>query len=386
MIVSYLKIFLRKVLRLLIRVLFLFPLKKNRILFESFQGRQFADNPREVYRFLRREYADKFEYVCSLTDPSALREDEGIRAVRYKSLQWFICQATSAVIVSNTLPITIFPKRRGQLFIETWHGGGAYKTLAVDFRGYSPARQVMVRWNNTLLCDKIDVFLSSSEGFTQAGIVQPYGYSGTIANTGMPRNDLFFSPDRVKAAEEKVRQRYRLTGTVILYAPTWRGTDFQNTKRVGALPDLERILSQFPDASILFRRHYADRNRYEFNRRVIDAAEYPDMQELLCASDVLITDYSSSIWDYALLGRPCLLYVPDLYEYEEIEHGFCTPIDSWPGTVCTDMDELCLALKNMDPQAHQKRAEEHLRALTSYENGTACRQTADLIINHIETI
>ena len=382
MVTVYAKILLRELIRLFVRVLWFLPVRKNRIVFESFQGRQFADNPREIWRYMRAHYGDRFDYVCSLTDPASLTEREGIRAVRYKSWQWLYCQLTAGVIVSNTLPITILPKRKGQQFIETWHGGGAYKTLADDFLGYSRAKRTMIRWNNTLLCRKIDVFLSSSGRFSEVGIIQPYGYTKNICFTGMPRNDIFFDAGRVSAASRKVRERYHLRGTVILYAPTWRGTDFQNTKRIDTLLDFARLQSAIPDASILFRSHYADHNRYDSFDRVTDVKDYPDMQELLCAADILITDYSSSIWDYALLGRPCLLYVPDLEEYEKVEHGFCTPIETWPGVVCKNMDALCEAAASIDPAEHKARAEAHLRALGSYENGSACRQVADMILDH----
>ena len=378
MLTVYSKIALRELLRVLVRVLYLLPIKKNLILLESFQGRSFSDNPREVWRWMHRQYGDRFEYVCSLSDPASL-EEEGIRAVRYKSWQWALCQATAAVIVSNTLPVTIFPKREGQLFIETWHGGGAYKTLSDDFRGYSRAKRTMIHWNNRLLGDKIDVFLSSSGRFSEVGIIRPYGYTKNICFTGMPRNDIFFDPERVEAARKKVRKRYGLTGTVVLYAPTWRGTDFQDTKKLDTLLDFDRLLSVLPGAAILFRSHYADKNAYAFSRRVIDVKNYPDMQELLCAADMLITDYSSCIWDYALLERPCFLFVPDLEQYESVEHGFCTPITTWPGEVCPDMDTLCRAVASVDPELHRKRAQEHIRALGSYETGTACQQVAEMI-------
>ena len=379
MITVYAKILLRKLIRLLMRLLWILPVKKKRILFESFQGRSFSDNPREVWRYMRQRYGDRYEYICTLQHPDALIDREGIHAVRYKSFLWVYAQMTSAVIVSNTLPITIFPRRKGQMFIETWHGGGAYKTLANDFRGYSPAKRKLITWNNRLLCDKIDVFLSSSGGFSDAGILRPYGYTKNICFTGMPRNDIFFSPQRVESARQKVREHYALSGNVILYAPTWRGTNFQNTKKLDTVLDFERVLSVRPDSMILFRTHYADQNEYRFSHKVLDVKDYPDMQELLCAADMLITDYSSSIWDFALLGRPCFLYVPDLYDYEMVEHGFCTPIETWPGTVCRDMDALCSAIETVDPQEHRKKAREHLSALGSYESGTACQQVADMI-------
>ena len=107
------------------------------------------------------------------------------------------------------------------------------------------------------------------------------------------------------------------------------------------------------------------------------------MQELLCAADCLITDYSSCIWDYALMGRPCFLFVPDLEEYTNKEQGLFVPIDQWPGVVCKDNDELCEQVRNSDRAearaAAKERAQRHLRTYGSYEEGKACERLNALV-------
>ena len=111
----------------------------------------------------------------------------------------------------------------------------------------------------------------------------------------------------------------------------------------------------------------------------VDVTDYPDMQELLCAADMLITDYSSCMWDFALLERPCLLYVPDLQQYVDAR-GFFTPIEDWPGLVCETADALYEAARTLDEAHCAQKAREHLQKLGSYESGHAAEQAAERIL------
>ena len=119
--------------------------------------------------------------------------------------------------------------------------------------------------------------------------------------------------------------------------------------------------------------------------RLLDATDYPDMQELLCAADLLITDYSSSIWDYALLGRPAILYVPDLDRYEAEDRGFYTPIREWPGIICRDGGKMEEAILGLDEDEEKRRAGAHLEAFRSYERGRACEMTERVIRHFLRT-
>ena len=129
----------------------------------------------------------------------------------------------------------------------------------------------------------------------------------------------------------------------------------------------------------LLRAHRYHDSAYQTDKKVLDVTDYPDMQELLCAADLLITDYSSCMWDFALRRKPCLLYVPDLDQYDG-DRGFFTPIRDWPGLICRTADELCETAAKLDEEVCAQKAEEHLAKLGSYETGTAAQQVCDRIL------
>lgn len=103
----------------------------------------------------------------------------------------------------------------------------------------------------------------------------------------------------------------------------------------------------------------------------IDVSDYPDMQELLCTVDILITDYSSSMWDFALTKKPGFLFATDVQKYKD-ERDFDTPMSEWPFVVTTNNAELVEAIRNFNESVHFLKVEKHLRDLGSFENGQAC--------------
>ena len=395
---DHLQIFSRLVSRELFKIFWVIPVAKRKILFESFGGVSYSCNPKYLSEYLEHHFPGEYEIVWSLNDPGSfhdLEREHKIRIVRKRSLRWLYDYFTAGVRISNGNDQMIFvPNRSNQLVINTWHAGGAYKRTGSDSEHVLQNLSAFHQWRRNMQAEQFNLFLSSSALFTRTNIREAYKYTGCVLGCGLPRNDLFFDPARVQAGSNKVRNELNLSGIVVLYAPTYRG-DF----RQAACPPLppfaeiaEGIRKKFGSSpTILFRAHHADRHTLSEESasnptvEVLDVSRYPDMQELLCAADLLVTDYSSSIWDYALLGRPCFLYVPDLEEYSEKDRGFFTPIDDWPGIVCHDGQELCRNISLLDEDVCRKKAQEHLIKYQSYEHGKACELTSQAIQNFIRT-
>ncbi len=173
---------------------------------------------------------------------------------------------------------------------------------------------------------------------------------------------------------------------VVLYAPTYRGLQGISHKvdtRIDAASVREAVRRRFGREAVIFvRKHYLDTATDLTGDGVVDVSAYPDMQELLCASDLLITDYSSSIWDFALMERPCLLYVPDLEIYEQEDRGFFTPISKWPGIVCQSSGELEDTIDALDLEQCAKNRQRSPGSVRSLRNGKASALTAELIIRY----
>ena len=114
------------------------------------------------------------------------------------------------------------------------------------------------------------------------------------------------------------------------------------------------------------------------SENIVDVSDYPDMQELLCAADILITDYSSSMWDYSFTYKPCFIYANDLDQYK-IERDFHTPVNEWPFTIAISNEELAENILEFDQDKYIEKIKKHHHDLGSFEDGHATEKVAKLI-------
>ncbi len=353
----------------------LFPIRKRRILFWSFRGYQYSCSPKYLSEYLHDHFGKEFELVWAFRDPEKWDLPDGIRKVRYRSIPFFYFHFTAGFIVTNIYPIPLVCTRERQCLIDTWHGGGAYKAAGFDSGNRGEFRQLEFSRRN------ISVFLSSSRLFSEYFVRGGMRFKKEILNTGLPRNDIFFySPERQGRIIRDVRDRLGLAGDakLLLYAPTWRERDAEYEL------DPERLRAAFAARfagrwAVLFRTHMKTGGRTP--EGVLDVSGYPDMQELLLASDALITDYSSSIWDYGLTGKPCFLYAYDLDQYRE-GRSFYLDIREWGFPVCETFDGLLAAVEAFDEEQHRRNMREHYRKMGGYDRGNACAAVASYILEH----
>lgn len=363
--------------RNILKLFWIFPVKHNKILFSSFVGKTYGCNPRYVSDYLQKAYPGKFEIIWVSTHPKDYNEPS-IKFIKLFSIKHFYHFCTSHVIVENMGMPTYMPKRKCQFLINTWHGGGAYKRIGGP--KVNKYRERLKKYKS----EKTNMMISSSKVFEQLAIKNILGdYNGEILRCGMPRNDILLNCDKINISK-KVKRNLNIEESdyVVLYAPTFRGTlhyGFQgeySNKKVCFEIDMSSLITSLEkyskrNVSVLFRHHIADNS--DLPDRVIDVSNYSDMQELLCTADVLISDFSSTIWDYSLLNRPCFLFAPDDNQYRE-KAGFLTPIETWPGILCRTNEELEQAILNFDEAEYVKKVEKHHADLGSYETGHACEQ------------
>ena len=135
---------------------------------------------------------------------------------------------------------------------------------------------------------------------------------------------------------------------------------------------------------ILLRMHYylSDKAMSSALPFLRNATDYPDMQDLLLSADVLLTDYSSCMWDFSLLHKPCFLYARDIAEYRG-ERDFYTPIESWPFPLAANNDELAEVIAQFDADRYREAVLRHHRDLGSTESGTAAKQCVDRIVSFL---
>lgn len=357
-------------IRQISKTLFLIPQRNNQVLFESFSGEGYSCNPKYISEALKEKYGESIRIIWAIKDEVMLPKD--VIPCKFRSLKHLIYRITSKVYVCNYLQLTEIPKRKTQIEIQTWHGGGCYKKIGNEetARGFA----YIVRRN--MQVKETDYFIASSKYFEDEVIRKQLGYSGKVLQIGMPRNDCFFRDidmERIHRLKEKLK--ICLDDFVVLYAPTWReGLDSYSSIDCEMLK--RSVKKRFgKNATILFRAHiYGKENSNE----MINVSSYPDMQELLYMSDALITDYSSSMWDYSITEKPCFLYVPDLERYTG-QRGFDKDIHLWGFPVCENNKQLCDAIDNFDKEKFEALMKKHQEDLETYEHGSATEAVVKLI-------
>ena len=322
------------------------PLRPG-VFLESFGGRSAGDNPAAICEDLAAHGVGA-PLWWSVVD-GTVRVPAGARPVVVGSPQWVEALRTSRVIVTNDHLPSWFSKREGQHLLQTWHGTPIKKLLldapsAVTLRYRRLMDRQVPQW---------DLLLAQSP---QAGrrLQQALGYRGPVRVGEYPRNVRLLG-----GAEVRRRVRHELGiapgQPVILYAPTWRESLRPSTGAagcaaahgpgpVGALdgPSLAELL----DAVVLMRSHHM--NRAGCVPGMIDVSGYPSVEELMLAADILVSDYSSIFFDFALTGKPAVVYAPDLASYRDVERGL---YGDWPlGSglpVAVDHDELASHLQRL---------------------------------------
>ncbi|MBQ6717061.1 MAG: CDP-glycerol glycerophosphotransferase family protein, partial [Clostridia bacterium] len=172
--------------RMLLTPLRLLPIRKNRVLFVSFRGKQYSCNPRAISESLLKKAKGKLEIAWAFHEADSFRflEKEGIKVLSDSSFEFLKYALTSRVIVTNTYYKPQLPRRKGQFFIRTWHGGGAYKRV-----GNAKKMPYLERKFIGMQQEGADLYLSSSRAFSEMTLREAFGYQGEILECGMPRND-----------------------------------------------------------------------------------------------------------------------------------------------------------------------------------------------------
>ena len=241
--------------------------------------------------------------------------------------------------------------RRGTTFVQVWHACGAFKKFGYSVleAGFGAdeeyARSIAIHGNYDLCLVSADRF---APFYAEAFRVPEERFT---ARLGIPRTDLFFDAERQAVVAAEIRRRYAIPDgrRVILYAPTFRGERITVARDPTDL-DLGRLRDVLgEDHVVLFRSHpfvdarpAADPTLASF---VIDVSDHPELNDLMLVSDVLVTDYSSAIFEFALLSRPIVFFAPDLAAYEA-ERGFYFDYRSGvPGPILASSDDLAAYLR-----------------------------------------
>lgn len=368
--------FIKLYLRILSLIL---PVSKRKILFISYYGSQYGCNPKYISEYLNRNSKD-YDLVWAFTEPQN-HNIKNIRKVRYYSLSFFYELCTAKVIVTNYRMTELFMKRRSQIYLQTWHSSLRLKKIEKDEECNLPESYIKMAKNDSQF---IDCLISGCSFSTQI-FKNSFWYSGMILESGTPRNDLFFQDNTNLALKIKSLYHIPQDNNLILYAPTFRNKNKIDCYNID-YKQLEKALSKRfgKKWSILVRLHPHLMNISEkiiSGTNVVDVTAYDDVQELLAAADVLITDYSSLMFDFTLTQRPCFLYVPDLNEYTKNDRKLYFDIYALPFIKTFSNEDLCTKIETYDEEIYKEALSSFDDKIGSFEDGHACERIAIFISN-----
>lgn len=354
-------------------------------LFSAYMS-SYTDSPRAIYEEIRRRRPD-FSAMW-IDDRGAGVFPSECRTISLHSLRDQRTIAAARLLVNNVQMPSSFVKRPGSLYVQTWHGTPMKKIGmdSVTWTGSASRRRQLREYQ------RWDVLLSpnrhSSDIYRRA-----LGYEGEILEVGYPRNDVLNSPER-DAIRSRVRRELGIaeSARVVLYVPTFRDDQWDESGRPRYVHklDIEALRNTLGDETVLLTRmHIFLRKGLEAQEPdpfVRDVSAHADINELYLAADVLITDYSSAMFDFAVTGKPMLFYTYDLEHYRDKLRGLYFDLEGEaPGPLCRTTEQLAEALNDLPATVERYRAayDAFTNRFCYLEDGHATERAVDRILELI---
>ena len=314
------------------------------VLFATELDSKISDNFLPLMERLRKEGYDCRFFSITQALPQWKRH------VRSLQFIWAYAHARATFLVDSFAPVNVCKPRPGAAVVQLWHGCGAFKKFgySAQSQGFGPDSRLLrllpMHRNYTHVCASApDILFQLAEAFAcDPAIIVPWG---------VPRTDFYFSAANIKDSRQKVIEAFPEIGErkIVLYAPTFRGESLGKARHDGVL-DYDALASALgDDCALLLKPHPQARKRipqpppaqtpFAFN-----AVDLP-IETLLCAADLLISDYSSLIFEYSLLGRPMLFFPYDLEDYDR-ERSFYSPYLRFvPGDLVWDTEDIAAGVR-----------------------------------------
>ncbi|WP_047985191.1 CDP-glycerol glycerophosphotransferase family protein [Ornithinibacillus californiensis] len=332
------------------------PVNKKLVMFESFHGKQYSDNPRAIYEYMQKNNPE-YKLVWSFDRRHfAGFQGRDIKMVRRFSIRWLLVMTRAKYWVTNArLPLWI-PKPKHTIYLQTWHGT-PLKRLAADMEEVHMPGTNTEKYKKNFIneASKWD-YLISPNRYSSKIFRRAFQFQNEMLETGYPRNDFLYNKNTEEdVAKVKSRLGIATEKKVILYAPTWRDNQFyrKGKYKFHLELDLEKMRDAFGDSYVVvLRLHYLVSENLDISGLegfVYDFSTHEDIRDLYVAADMLITDYSSVFFDYANLKRPMFFFVYDIEEYRDNLRGFYFDFEEKaPGPLTRTTDELIVEIQQAE--------------------------------------
>lgn len=360
----------------LLHVLWIYPVDTKKIIFKSFRGQNCGDNPGAIFQELKKRRPD-LHYYWVMRDTSTVIP--GASVIRNGSIAELFHLATAKVWVDNKRKGMWCTKRKKQYYIQTWHGGISVKKVEADARG---ALSDYYLKNAAKDSKNADLFLSDAR-WTSDLYRRAFFYDGEILECGFPRADVLHKNHVV--TKDIVYRFYQLKQDVklLLYAPTFRVDESLEAYSIDYHRLINNLTAKFGgEWRVLLRLHPNLARRYKSisleSDFIIDASQYQDINELIIASEILITDYSSCMFDAMVAGKIVFLFATDIDEYDK-DRGRYFEFADLPFSLAVNNNELMSNVQEHDNLSYTNAVKEFSDSLGLFEGGNSSVAVCDRI-------
>lgn len=368
--------------KLLMKFFGLFPIQKKAI-FISWFGQFSNCNPREIYEQMRKQLPD-YRYIWLMRDAST--KIDGAEVEKYLSIKAIYHLATAALWVNNTRKPAWMVKRKGQYYVQTWHGGLVLKKVEKDVEDKLSKSYLK---EAKLDSESADLFLSASK-WQSKNYRAAFWYDKEILEYGCPRSDVFYQDGT--EFRKRVYKHYNLLENfnLAVYAPTFRNSmDFSNVylsadECAELVEALEKRFGGKWRLIIRLHPNMADKQSLiQYNDKILNGTEYDEINDLIIASDFLITDYSSCMFDAMEAGKKVVLYATDIDEYLKGERELYFSFDELPFPLAENENELITLVETFDFTDLEKKKTAFLEKIGCFNNADSSKKVAEYIIKQL---
>jgi len=355
----------------------IYGLKKKKVVFTSFSGKWYSDNPKAISVKLHELYPE-FEIVWLFKNPEEKQAivPAYVRTIKSDSVKALKELATAKFWVDNFGKSKYIYKSKNQVYIQTWHGDRGFKNVL-----HNVPKNIKKHYLEEKKCDLMTAGSTTGKKKLSTAFV----YHGPFLEYGSPRNDQLIEDSQERRNDIKNKLNISVHSKIVLFAPTFRKVNRGKKQCVREL-NLAEVLQKLKeltncDWKCLVRAHPGsspglslEKNK---DQNIIDVTMYEDMADLLLIADLLITDYSASAGDFVLKKKPVILFQPDQERYLLEERTFYFNIDESPYMVAKNQEELIERIIVLNEKTAKKNCEDILSFYGAYETGKASEKVVE---------
>lgn len=377
MVKKYIKFCVKPFIKCLMYVFRIFPIKRTKIVFSSFSARSYSDNPKYILEELLKQQKD-YDCVFVLNHPDLEAVPNNVRTVKHNTIRYLYEMATAKIWIDNTRKQPHIIKRKNQIYIQTWHGALWIKKIEKDAE-----HTLELSYIKTAKIDsqKID-YLFTNSVWGEQKLKSCFWYDGIILKIGSPRVDLLINSTDSQKSNLKSKIGLNASKKYALYAPTFRKDGNISAYNIDYTRLISNLVMKFGgEWCILIKLHPNIRETQlspHCSDDTINMSMYPDINELYLISDLLITDYSSAIFDFSCSLKPAFLYTSDLDTYQK-DRDVLFDLYNLPFPLAENNDELEHNILGFNNDLYIQNLLQFKSDLGVIEDGKACKRAVALI-------